>query len=209
MESRFLEDVPTEIRDVLNWFTVERAQGVPSDELREFAARFLAAMHDDGAVLPEMREDLTPQKLALVLLHHVRSPKSAGAWLNLGLALRRMALCRTQDPEHINRRRVLLALEALDRALQLDPDNTGKNTRAWTGESFAYHALGLFENEVQCCFRALEADRSDPKLWLLYGFALRSAGRKGEALSVMDDAYQAYVAAGEPEELRSVFAGIR
>jgi hypothetical protein len=25
----------------------------------------------------------------------------------------------------------------------------------------------------------------------------------------MDDAYQAYVAAGEPEELRSVFAGIR
>jgi hypothetical protein len=56
---------------------------------------------------------------------------------------------------------------------------------------------------------ALKADRSDPKLWLLYGFALLSAGRKGEALSVMDDAYQAYVAAGKPEELRSVFAGIR
>ena len=60
-----------------------------------------------------------------------------------------------------------------------------------------------------CCLRALEADRSDPKLWLLYGFALRSAGRKGEALSVMDDAYQAYLAAGEPEELRSVFVAIR
>ena len=209
MESRFFQDVPTEVRDVLSWFSVEQPQGAPSDQLRDFAGRFLAAMHDDGAVLPEMREELTPQTLALVLLHHVRSPKSAGAWLNLGLALRRMALYRTQDPEHVNRRRLILALEALDRAIQLDPDNTGKNIRAWTGESFAYHALGLFENEVQCCFRALEADRSDPKLWLLYGFALRSAGRKGEALSVMDDAYQAYVAAGEPEELRSVFAGIR
>jgi tetratricopeptide (TPR) repeat protein len=120
-----------------------------------------------------------------------------------------MAVYQTQDPEHVNRRRLLLALEALHRSLQLDPDNPGKNIRAWTGESFAYHALGLFEDEVRCCLRALEANRSDPKLWLLYGFALRSAGRRGEALSVMDDAYQAYVAAGKPVELRSVFAGIR
>lgn len=209
MESRFLEDVPTEVRNALSWFSVEQPQGAPSGQLRHFAGRFLAAMHDDGAVLPEMHEELTPQTLALVLLHHVRSPKSAGAWLNLGLALRRMALYRTQDPEELNRRRLRLALEALERSLQLDPDNAGKNIRAWTGESFVYHALGLFEDEVRCCSLALEADRSDPKLWLLYGFALRSAGRNGDALSVMDDAYQAYVAAGEPEELRSVFAGIR
>jgi tetratricopeptide (TPR) repeat protein len=209
MESRFLEDVPTEIRDVLSWFTVEQAREVPSDQLRDFAGRFLAAMHDDGAVLPEMREGSAPRTLALVLLHHVRSPESAGAWLNLGLALRRMALYRTQDPEELNRRRLRLALEALERSVQLDPDNTGKNIRAWTGESFAYHALGSYEDEVRCSLLALKADRSDPKLWLLYGFALRSAGRKGEALSVMDDAYQAYVAAGEPEELRSVFAGVR
>ena len=209
IESRFLKNVPTEISDVLSWFSVDQASGVPSDQLKDFASRFLAAMHNDGAVVPEIREDSAPGALALLLLHHVRSPKSAGAWLNLGLALRRMALYRTQDPEHVNRRRLLLALEALDRSLQLDPDNTGKNIRAWTGESFAYHTLGLFEDEVRCCLRALEADRSDPKLWLLYGFALRSAGRKGEALSVMDDAYQAYVAAGKPAELRSVFAGIR
>ena len=209
MESRFLEDVPTEVRDVLSWFSVEQPQGAPSDQLRDFAGRFLAAMHDDGAVLPEMHEELTPQTLALVLLHHVRSPKSTGAWLNLGLALRRMAVYRTQDPEELNRRRLRLALEALERSLKLDPDNAGKNIRAWTGESFVYHALGLFEDEVRCCLLALEADRSDPKLWLLYGFALRSAGRKRDALSVMDDAYQAYVAAGEPEALRSVFAGVR
>ena len=209
MESRFLEHVPTEVRDVLSWFSVEQPQGAPSGQLRDFSSRFLAAMHDDGAVLPEMHEELTPQTLALVLLHHVRSPKSAGAWLNLGLALRRMALYRTQDPEELNRRRLRLALEALERSLKLDPDNVGKNIRAWTGESFVYHGLGLFEDEVRCCLLALEADRSDPKLWLLYGFALRSAGRKRDALSVMDDAYQAYVAAGEPEELRSVFAGVR
>ena len=209
MESRFLEDVPTEVRDLLSWFSVEQPQGAPSGQLRDFSSRFLAAMHDDGAVLPEMHEELTPQTLALVLLHHVRSPKSVGAWLNLGLALRRMAVYRTQDPEELNRRRLGLALEALERSLKLDPDNAGKNIRAWTGESFVYHALGLFEDEVRCCLLALEADRSDPKLWLLYGFALRSAGRKRDALSVMDDAYQAYVAAGEPEELRSVFAGVR
>ena len=209
MESRFLEDVPTEVRSVLRWFSIEQPQGAPSDQLKDFAGRFLAAMHDDGAVLPETHEELTPQTLALVLLHHVRSPRSTGAWLNLGLALRRMAVYRTQDPEELNRRRLRLALEALERSLKLDPDNVGKNIRAWTGESFVYHALGLFEDEVRCCLLALEADRSDPKLWLLYGFALRSAGRKRDALSVMDDAYQAYVAAGEPEELRSVFAGVR
>ena len=209
MESRFLGDVPKEIKDVLDWFSVGHARGVPPPDLTEFAGKFLAALHDDGAVLPEITEDSALKTLALVLLHHANRPESAGAWLNLGLALRRMALYSTQDPDQVNRRRLQLALEALERSLQLDPDNTGKNIRAWTGESFAYHALGLYEDEVRCSSRALETDRSDPKLWLLYGFALRSAGRKGEALSVMDDAYQAYVAAGEPEELRSVFAGVR
>jgi tetratricopeptide (TPR) repeat protein len=209
LESRFLGDLPAEIRDVLNWFDCELAREDPSDELRDFAGRFLAAMHDDGAVLPEISGASAPRTLVLVLLHHLTNPQSAGAWLNLGLALRRMALYRTQDAEHINRRRLLLSIEALDRSLQLDPDNTGKNIRAWTGQSFAYHLLALYEDEVRCCLRSLEADRSDPKLWLLYGFALRSVGRKGEALSVLDDAYQAYVEAGEPEDLRSVFAGIR
>lgn len=207
--SRFLVDAPAEIRNVLDWFSAGQARGGPPPHLTEFAGRFLGALRDDGAVFPDITEDSAPQTLALVLLHHTKSPESAGAWLNLGLALRRMALYRTQDADQVNRRRLRLALEALERSLQLDPDNAGKNIRAWTGESFVYHALGLFEDEVRCCLLALEADRSDPKLWLLYGFALRSAGRKADALSVMDDAYQAYVAAGEPEDLRSVFAGVR
>jgi len=209
MPSRFLGEAPPEIRDVLDWFNAGKSRGVPPQHLTEFAGKFLGAMHDDGAVLPKITADSALQTLGLVLLHHTKSPESAGAWLNLGLALRRMALYRTQDPEPVNRRRLCDALEAFERSLQLDPDNMGKNIRAWTGESFAYHALGLYEDEVRCCSRALEADRSDPKLWLFYGFALRSAGRKGEALSVMDDAYHAYVEAGEPEELRNVFAGIR
>lgn len=65
MESRFLEDVPTEVGDVLSWFSVEQPQGAPSGQLRDFAGRFLAAMHDDGAVLPEMHEELTPRTYLL------------------------------------------------------------------------------------------------------------------------------------------------
>jgi tetratricopeptide (TPR) repeat protein len=206
---RFLCEAPPEIRDVLDWFNVGQPRGFSSPRIAEFAENFLGAMHDDGAVLPEITPDSAPQTLALVLLHHTKSPESAGAWLNLGFALRRMALYRNQDPEQVNRLRLRRALEALERSIQLDPDNTGKNIRAWTGESFVYHALGSYEDELRSCSRALEADRSDPKLWLFYGFALRSAGRRREALSVMDDAYQAYVEAGEPEALKSVFAGIR
>jgi cytochrome c-type biogenesis protein CcmH/NrfG len=80
------------------------------------------------------------------------------------------------------------ALQAFDRSLQLDPDNNGMNIRAWTGKSFTYHLLGLYEDELQCCTQALEADKSDPRLWLLYGFALKSAGKAGEAVSIMNGA---------------------
>jgi hypothetical protein len=88
LESSFLADLPTEIGDVLNWFNLGQPRGVPPLHLSEFAGKFLAALHDDGAVLPDITEDSALQTLALVLLHHTRSPESAGAWLNLGLALR-------------------------------------------------------------------------------------------------------------------------
>jgi hypothetical protein len=75
------------------------------------------------------------------------------------------------------------------------------------------HTNSLKTRAGRCGFSSTFAGRrpqmTDPKLWLLYGFAVSSAGRKGDALSVMDHAYQVYVAAGEPEELRSGFAGIR
>lgn len=47
--------------------------------------------------------------LALVQLH-TNSPESAGSWLILGLAIRRMALYRTNDPEQVNQRRMRCSL---------------------------------------------------------------------------------------------------
>jgi tetratricopeptide (TPR) repeat protein len=208
-EGRFLEDAPAEIKDVLDWQVAGRAQRAPGQDMTEFAGKFLDAIHDDGAVIPETSAVSAPQMLALVLLHHRRSPESPGAWLNIGLALRRMSLCRPDDPEHIKRRRLQCALEAFERSLHLEPENNGKNIRAWTGKAFTYHQLGSHGDEVRCCLRALDADRSDPKLWLFYGFALQAAGRKKEALSIIDNAYEAYVMAGRPEELRDVFAGVQ
>ena len=109
----------------------------------------------------------------------------------------------------MNRARLESAVQAFDRALGLDPHNNGKNIRAWSGMSFAYHMLAMYEKELECCAHALESDRSDPKLWLLYSFALKSAGREAEAVSTMDDAYEAYVRAGRPQELKEVFADVQ
>jgi tetratricopeptide (TPR) repeat protein len=90
----------------------------------------------------------------------------------------------------------------------LEPENNGKNIRAWIGQALTYHQMGLYENEVTSCLQALDADRSDPSLWLFYAFALGAAGREAKALSVVEDAYKAYVEAGEPEGLRYLFADI-
>jgi tetratricopeptide (TPR) repeat protein len=208
-QNRFLENMPGEIIEVLQWHANTRSKVSTSQSMAEFAGRFLGGMYEDGAVLPTNVEASGPEVLALALLQHRTSPLSAGAWLNLGFALRRVALCRANDPEEMNRARLQSAVQAFDRALQLDPGNKGKNIRAWTGMSLAYHLLAMYEKEVECCARALESDRSDPKLWLLYGFALKSAGGEDEALSTMNDAYDAYIRAGRPEELKEVFAEVQ
>lgn len=208
-EDQFLENMPGEIKEVLHWYADGQSRIPASKSVAEFAGRFLAGIYEDGAVIPTDLSASAPEVLALTLLQHRRSPLSAGAWLNLGFALRRAALYRTNDREETNRSRLQSALQAFDRALQLDPDNNGKNIRAWTGMSFAYHLLGLYEKELECSARALESDRSDPNLWLLYSFALKSAGRADDALSSMNDAYDAYIRAGKPEELREVFADVK
>ena len=56
---------------------------------------------------------------------------------------------------------------------------------------------------------AMHEDGAVLQLWLLYGFAIRSAGREDQALSIMNDAYDAYVRAGKPEELRESFADVQ
>jgi tetratricopeptide (TPR) repeat protein len=209
VDNQFLGDMPGEIEEVLRWHADGQSKGPASQTMADFAGRFLGGMYEDGAVLPTNLSASTPEVLALVLLEHRTSPRSTGAWLNLGFALRRVALYRTQDPEDSNRTRLQSALLAFDRALQLEPDIKGKNIRVWTGMSFVYHMLGLYREEIECCSQALEADRSDPKLWLLYGFALKSAGREDQALSIMNDAYDVYVRAGKPEELREAFADVQ
>jgi len=208
-QNRFLENMPGEIIEVLQWHTAARSKVSASQRMAEFAGRFLGGMYEDGAVLPINLSVSAPEVLALALLQHRTSPLSAGAWLNLGFALRRVALCRANDPEEVNRARLQSAVQAFDRALQLDPYNSGKNMRAWTGMSFAYHMLAMYEKELECCALALESDRSDPRLWLLYGFALKSAGREEEGLSTMNDAYDAYVRARRPEELGQAFAEVQ
>lgn len=208
-ENQFLESMPGEIKDVLHWYADGQSRIPASKSVAEFAGRFLGGIYEDGAVIPTDLSASAPEVLALTLLQHRTSPLSAGAWLNLGFALRRAALYRTNDREETNRLRLQSALQAFDRALQLDPDNDGKNIRAWTGMSFAYHLLGLYERELECSVQALEADRSDPNLWLLYSFALKSAGRVEDALSSMNDAYDAYIRAGKPEELREVFSDVK
>jgi tetratricopeptide (TPR) repeat protein len=205
-QNRFLEHMPGEIMEVLGWHADAQSKVCASQDMAEFAERFLGGMYEDGAVLPPKFSDSAPEILALALLQHRTCPLTAGAWLNLGFALRRVALYRGNDPEKTNRARLQSAVQAFDRALQLDPDNNDKNMRAWTGMSFAYHMLAMYEKELECCTQALESDRSDPKLWLLYGFALKSAGREDEALSTMNDAY---IQAGRPEELREVFADVQ
>jgi hypothetical protein len=206
--SEFLEDVPVEIRDLLDWYGAGRPHA-PAQEMIEFASHFLGAMHEDGALIPMNVEVPAPHMLGLVLLHHLRNPDDTGAWLNLGLALRRMTLHHEDVPEDVKRRRLLLAIKAFERSRELEPGNSGKNIRVFIGEAFTYHQLRLYEDEVRCCVSAVEIDSSDPRLWLFYGFALEAAGRKDEGLSIMDKAYEAYLLAGKPVELDHVFAGVK
>ena len=208
-EIQFLENMPGEIKEVLHRYADGPSRVPASESMTGFAGQFLGGMCEDGAVVPTNLSASAPEVLALTLVQHRTSPLSTGAWLNLGFALRRAALYRTEDADDLNRARLQAAVQAFDRSLKLDPDNTGKNVRAWIGKSFTYNMLGLHDQELECCAQALAADKSDPKLWLLYGFALRSAGRKDEALSAMNDAHDAYIKAGRPEELRGVFADIQ
>jgi len=203
-ESRFLVHAPPEIRDLLDWYRVEPARKPASPETIEFAASFLGAMAEDGAIIPTHAAP-PAETLALTLLHHLNNPRNAAAWLNLGLALRRMSLHRLDDTEQPNQQRLQLALASFERSLQLEPEDKGKNIRAWIGQALTYHQMGLYQEEERCCLRALEADRSDPSLWLFYAFALRAAGKERDALSAIEDAYRAYVQAGKPEGLRHLF----
>src|SRR5260370_42386207 len=100
-KSTFLADVPSGIRELLDWHEAKGVRGSPGPKLTEFANRFLGWMIEDHEVIPPLA--LSPAEvLALVLVHHQKSPENTAAWLNLVLALRRMALYQVHDTDHRN-----------------------------------------------------------------------------------------------------------
>jgi tetratricopeptide (TPR) repeat protein len=112
------------------------------------------------------------------------------------------------DPEPVATARLQRAIECFDRSLALGRSERAVVIRAWAGKAFAFGQLRRFEESVQSSREALELDRSDPNLWLLHSSLLGMAGRKEEALELIDEAYKAYVMAGRPEGLRYLFDSV-
>jgi tetratricopeptide (TPR) repeat protein len=197
----FLMDPPREVGLLLNWFQAGAKTEECSNELEEFACGFLGALDEVQALIPRM--NIRPAKLlAWVLTHHQRNPAHCAAWLNLGWSLWIMA---TSDSEPMASSRLQKALECFDRSLSLGQSERAVVIRAWAGKAFTNAQLSRFEEGVRCSHEALELDRSDPNLWLLHSSLLEMAGKREEALELIDEAYKAYVMAGRPEGLRYLF----
>jgi tetratricopeptide (TPR) repeat protein len=199
-KASFLRDVPPAIDDVLSWFRRGADQDGLAKATEDFVCGFLGTIHDDGALIPVLKM-YPPELLGKVLTHHETAPDHPIAWLNLGFALRRMALLGTSGPAAVNARRLDQALHCFQRSLELE----AQNVRAWTGCALVFHQLGDQEREVDSFERALAIDPSDPGLWLFYCDALEAAGKHDEALATVDSAYHYYLLAGQPEQFRSVF----
>jgi len=147
--------------------------------------------------------NVQPAKLlAWVLTHHLRNPSHCAAWLNLGWALRIMA---ASDPQPLATTRLQKALECFDRSLALGQSERAVVIRAWAGKAFTNAQLRRFDEGVRCSSEALELGRSDANLWLLHSSMLEMAGKRNEALELIDEAYKAYVMAGRPQGLRHLF----
>ena len=57
-ENQFLENMPGEIQEVLQWHAGAQSRVSPSQSMAKFAGRFLGAMYEDGAVLPKNLQPL-------------------------------------------------------------------------------------------------------------------------------------------------------
>jgi tetratricopeptide (TPR) repeat protein len=201
---RFLIDPPEEVGRLMKWFHAGARAEEGGTDLENFASAFLGALVHDHAVIPPM--DVHPPKLlAWVLTHHIRNPENCAAWLNLGLALRLMA---RSDEEPRRNARLARSIECFDRSISLVESASPTVIRGWVGKALVFSELGEFERAVQCSREAVALDSSDPNLRLLESSMLSMAGRTEEALEVIQDAYDAFVIAGEPEELRHVFDSV-
>ena len=199
--SDFLTDLPDELGALLDWFDSGTDSAALATDVRAYANGLLNALRSDEAIIPELQAD-TPRVLALVLTHHIRNPSHGAGWLNLGLALRRFAAwdCPSSRAQRLER-----AISCFNRSLALSADERAVNVRAWVGKALAFMQLGDLNEAVRCSAAALELDRSDPNLWLLHSGCVGRAGNEDEALRLIDNAYEAYVAAGRPDALRHLF----
>ena len=200
-DGRFLTDPPAEIDHLLKWFRAGAKTGECSAELETFTNAFLGALVQDQAIIPPMNV-YPPKLLAWVLTHHVRNPRNCAAWLNLGFALRLIAKL---DVESRRQARLEQAIECFDRSISAAESSAPALIRAWVGQALVFGQLGNFERAVQCSREALDLDASDPNLWLLQSSLLSMADRREEALEMVEQAYNVYLKAGEPEELRHLF----
>jgi len=201
---RFLIDPTEEVGLLMKWFYAGARAEEGGTDLENFASAFLGALVHDHAVIPPM--DVHPPKLlAWVLTHHIRNPENCAAWLNLGLALRLMA---RSDEEPRRNARLARSIDCFDRSISLVESASPAVIRAWVGKALVFSELGEFDRAVQCSREAVALDSSDPNLWLFESSMLSMAGRTEEALEGIQYAYDAYVTAGEPEELRHVFDSV-
>jgi tetratricopeptide (TPR) repeat protein len=198
----FLREVPSEVKAIVKWFNDGGQAQDETAEMKEFARGFLVALNADDALFPVAEN--AAWILGALLTHPQRNPDQPIAWLNFGLALRRMALHAKSESAEMKERLLDRSLESLDRSLELEPTNP----RAWRGRGLVFHMRAQYEEEAKCYRRALDIDSSDPHLWLLYMHALRTAGKEDEAGATIEPAYHAYLLAGQPEELRDVFEGV-
>lgn len=195
-------EVPSEVKAIVKWFNDGGQIQDVTAEMEEFARGFLVALNADDALFP-VSEQAT-WLLGALLTQHQRDPSQPIAWLNLGLALRRMALHSKSASAALKNTLLDRSLESLDRSLELEPTNP----RAWRGRGLVFHMRAQYEEEAKCYRRALDIDSSDPHLWLLYLHALRAAGKEEEAGASIEPAYHAFLLAGQPEDLRDVFDGV-
>ena len=203
-DNKFLADPPAEIGHLLKWFHAGGKAGECGTDLETFTNAFLGALLQDQAIIPPMNV-YPPKLLAWVLTHHVRNPQNCAAWLNLGFALRLIAKL---DVESRRQARLQQAVECFDRSISAAQSSAPVLIRAWVGKALIFGQLGEFERAVHCSREAVDLGPSDPNLWLLQSSFLSMAGRKEEALELIQQAYNAYLMAGEPEELRDVFQSV-
>ena len=51
-KSKFFADVPSEIRELLDWYDARAVRGAPAPTVTEFATKFLSGIVEDHALIP-------------------------------------------------------------------------------------------------------------------------------------------------------------